>query len=65
MFTHPFRESVGNRLDSGDAQYVQAIHTSTVLGTYTSAGHADFYPNGGRQQKGCSTRFLYEGFPSK
>lgn len=37
-----------------DAQYVQIIHTNSgVFGIEKNAGHADFYPNGGRSQPGC------------
>lgn len=36
------------------AQYVQAIHTETLLwGTVWTVGHADFYVNGGDYQPGC------------
>ena len=48
------------RLDAGDAQFVDAIHTSADalvkggLGVFKPLGHADFYPGGGRFQQGCS-----------
>lgn len=42
-------DDVANRLGSGDAEYVEIIHTDTVaLGIGDPIGHADFYPNGGR-----------------
>ncbi|XP_013183841.1 pancreatic lipase-related protein 2 [Amyelois transitella] len=47
-----------NRINSGDARYVEAIHTNgaiTGLGIGTAVGHADFFPNGGNSQPGCLT----------
>jgi len=47
------------RLDSTDADFVDAIHTdgesllSLGFGSLEAAGHADFYPNGGIDQPGC------------
>ena len=49
------------RLDSGDADYVDIIHSNTfkVVGNFFSfgiqipIGHADYYPNGGVTQPGC------------
>lgn len=48
-------------MDAGDAKYVQAIHTSIVLGSGVEAGHADFYIDGGVAQPGCATQFLRRG----
>jgi len=48
------------RLDPGDAEFVDVIHTdakSFLMGGYgleTPCGHIDFYPNGGFDQPGCS-----------
>lgn len=47
-------EDTNKRLADTDADYVQVIHTDG--GHYSieyPIGHADFYPNGGRQQPGC------------
>ncbi|XP_063226535.1 pancreatic triacylglycerol lipase-like isoform X2 [Bacillus rossius redtenbacheri] len=52
------------RLDSSDAQFVDVIHSNGEnlilggLGSWQPMGHADFYPNGGRMQKGCSNLFV-------
>ena len=47
------------RLDKSDADYVDVIHSNGEslivggFGTWEPIGHADFYPNGGRAQRGC------------
>ncbi|XP_032305481.1 vitellogenin-1 [Drosophila ananassae] len=42
------------RLASGDAQYVEVIHTNGgTLGFTKTIGQADFYMNGGKSQPGC------------
>jgi len=52
----------GARLQPGDANLVDAIHTMGKegfildLGTLVPLGHIDFYPNGGGIQPGCSNR---------
>ena len=52
------------RLDPTDADFVDVIHSNGEslffggLGAYSAMGHVDFYPNGGRMQKGCSNIFL-------
>ena len=49
----------GVRLDKTDADYVDVIHSngdSLIVGgfgTWEPLGHVDFYPNGGRAQRGC------------
>ena len=50
------------RLDKTDASYVDVIHSNGEslivggFGTWEPIGHADFYPNGGRAQRGCQHR---------
>ncbi|KAF5285939.1 hypothetical protein FQR65_LT13032 [Abscondita terminalis] len=52
------------RLDQSDADFVDVIHSNGEnlilggLGSWQPLGHVDFYPNGGRMQKGCSNIFL-------
>lgn len=52
------------RLDSSDATFVDVIHSNGEnlilggLGSWQPMGHVDFYPNGGRMQKGCSNLFI-------
>lgn len=52
------------RLDSSDAKFVDVIHSNGEnlflggLGSWQPMGHVDFYPNGGRMQKGCSNLFV-------
>ncbi|XP_072016455.1 pancreatic triacylglycerol lipase-like [Amphiura filiformis] len=47
------------RLDQTDAEFVDVIHTDAEsalrlgLGMLQPMGHADFYPNGGKEQAGC------------
>lgn len=46
------------RLDSRDAEYVEAIHTNgRVTGIGLPIAHADFFPNGGMTQPGCIRSF--------
>lgn len=52
------------RLDSTDAKFVDVIHSNGEnlilggLGAWQPMGHVDYYPNGGRMQKGCSNLFV-------
>ncbi|CAH2068945.1 unnamed protein product, partial [Iphiclides podalirius] len=52
-------ESLVERLDATDAEFVDVIHTNGRLlkrigfGFPEPTGHADFYPNGGMKQPGC------------
>ncbi|XP_055298643.1 uncharacterized protein LOC129566587 isoform X2 [Sitodiplosis mosellana] len=52
------------RLDSSDANFVDVIHSNGEnlilggLGSWQPMGDADFYPNGGRVQTGCSNIFV-------
>lgn len=44
-----------SRLDKSDAKYVECIHTNfKCFGFKEPICHADFYPNGGYKQPGCS-----------
>jgi pancreatic triacylglycerol lipase len=46
---------IDGRLDTTDAKYVEIIHTCAgMLGFDVDIGHADYYPNGGSNQPGCS-----------
>ncbi|XP_022916020.2 uncharacterized protein [Onthophagus taurus] len=52
------------RLDQSDAAFVDVIHSNGEnlilggLGSWQPMGHVDFYPNGGRMQKGCTNLFV-------
>ncbi|XP_076261784.1 pancreatic triacylglycerol lipase-like [Rhynchophorus ferrugineus] len=44
-------------LNTEDAQYVQIIHTDAgSAGLKDAIGHADFYPNDGKNQPGCTLK---------
>lgn len=54
-------KSPAHRLDQTDAQFVDVVHTtSLVLGQYKPIGNIDFYPNGGNtKQPGCRYDYVY------
>lgn len=50
-------------ISRNDAKYVQIIHADgSMYGMKTSVGHADFYPNGGLTQPGCSDNACSHSF---
>lgn len=54
------------RLTENDAEYVQVIHTDS--GHYSfeyPLGHADFYPNGGKNQPGCQLKNVFASLVGK
>ncbi|XP_012272394.1 phospholipase A1 [Orussus abietinus] len=51
------RPGLVNRLDSGDAEFVQVIHTNAgYYGETGRVGHVDFCVNGGKVQPFCENR---------
>ncbi|KAG8192460.1 hypothetical protein JTE90_017990 [Oedothorax gibbosus] len=57
-----YHQIPGERLNIGDAAFVDVIHTNWAdfwaagLGLFKPVGHFDFYPNGGADQPGCKTQ---------
>ena len=53
-----------HRLDKTDADYVDVIHSNGDsliiggLGAWEPIGHVDFYPNGGKAQRGCQNLLI-------
>lgn len=60
-----------HRLDPSDAEFVQVIHTDacSILalceGMEKEMGDVDFYPNGGKNQPGCSSDLAAPGEPRR
>lgn len=50
--------NASTRLDKTDARFVEVIHTNgDGIGLNDAIGHADYYPNGGKNQPGCGLNF--------
>ncbi|XP_034945415.1 phospholipase A1 member A-like [Chelonus insularis] len=55
------RPALGNRLDSGDANFVEVIHTNAgYYGEIGQIGHVDICVNGGKVQPFCENKPNYQ-----
>lgn len=48
------RNNQKSKLDMGDAEMVQIMHTTANYGDPRKSGHIDIYFNGGKSQPYCS-----------
>lgn len=59
LFEWPYVDPIEEKLDAGDAEFVDVIHTNAdEMGISDPSGHVDYYPNGGKRQPGCGSSKL-------